>query len=377
MLSLAHIHPHRVDGSFSPSILVGGSFSSASSSCARMIDTKSKSNRIIKHRGSARNELFHSHECESHSNDMNGQNDVDATKVHTLNRRWVLKSAACLSLSSPLTHSSGANANEQPPIHRGTVFEIVDPDTYSAVVCVPPAKKSEILARPIESYPLLVVLHGAGNNQHSALYEFTHVPGDHSNLPPYLLSTYRAPPSLSDNFIVVAPYAGKGTRSLYSESRGKILSFVKWFNAWVGTQTFDDGTSVIVDRQRISLFGFSEGSTLAVELATTRQFNGVVIASYGFTGILPPMARERLQDVPIWVFHSEGDAVYDIRFSNQLIDGLLAYGRGNDVFDARNTVKYTKLIPAQNTRDDGGKEHIRTALVASASNEVYAWLLSL
>jgi predicted peptidase len=155
------------------------------------------------------------------------------------------------------------------------------------------------------------------------------------------------------------------------------LSFVKWFNAWVGTQTFDDGTSVIVDRQRISLFGFSEGSTLAVELATTRQFNGVVIASYGFTGILPPMARERLQDVPIWVFHSEGDAVYDIRFSNQLIDGLLAYGRGNDVFDARNTVKYTKLIPAQNTRDDGGKEHIRTALVASASNEVYAWLLSL
>jgi predicted esterase len=305
---------------------------------------------------------------------MDGQDDVDATMVRIIlnRRRVVLKSAARLSLSLPLAHSGGANANEQPHRERGTVFEISDPDTYSAVVYVPPAKNGDILA-----YPLLVVLHGAGNNQHSALYEFTHIPGDHSNLPPYLLSTNRAPPSLSDNFIVVAPYAGKGTRSLYSEPRGKILSFIKRFNAWVGTQTFDDGTSVVVDRQRVSLFGFSEGSTLAVELATTRQFNGVVIASYGFTGVLPPMAKERLRDVPIWVFHSEGDDVYDIRFSNQLVNGLLAYGRGNDVFDARNTVKYTKLIPAQNTRYDAGKEHIRTALVASTSNEVYAWLLLL
>ncbi|KAL3808083.1 hypothetical protein ACHAXA_006845 [Cyclostephanos tholiformis] len=308
---------------------------------------------------------------------MNGHNDVNATVVHILNRRCVLKSAACLSSSLPLTHSSGADANEQSRILRGAVFEIVDPETYSAVVYVPPAKNSDILSWPIESYPLLVVLSGAGNNQHSALYEFTNVRGDHSNLPPYLLSTHRAPPSLSDNFIVVAPFSGKGTRSLYSEPRRKILSFIEWFNTWLGTQTFDDGTSVVVDRQRVSLFGFSEGSTLAVELATTRKFRGIVIASYGFTGVLPPMAKERLRDIPIWVFHSEGDDVYDICFSNQLVDGLLTNGRGNDVFDVRSTVKFTKLIPAQNTRNDRGKEHIQTALVASASSEVYAWLLSL
>ena len=215
------------------------------------------------------------------------------------------------------------------------------------------------------------------------MYEFTHVdgtssspPGDHSTLPPYLLSAHRAPPTLSENFIVVAPYVGEGRRSLYDEPRGKILSFVKWFNAWLGTQTFDDGTSVAVNRQRVSLFGFSEGSTLAVKLATTRQFNGVVIASYGFTGVLPPMALERLRDIPIWVFHSEGDGVYDIRCSNQLVDGLLTNGRGNDVFDFRNTVKYTKLIPAKNTRDDVAREHVRAALVASTSDEVFAWLLS-
>jgi hypothetical protein len=77
------------------------------------------------------------------------------------------------------------------------------------------------------------------------------------------------------------------------------------------------------------------------------------------------------------VFHSEGDGVYDIRCSNTLVDGLLTYGRGNDVFDVRKTVKYTKIIPAQNTRDDVGREHVRAALVASTSDEVYSWLLSL
>ena len=69
--------------------------------------------------------------------------------------------------------------------------------------------------------------------------------------------------------------------------------------------------------------------------------------------------------------------MYDIRCSNTLVDGLLTYGKGNDVFDVRKTVKYTKLIPAQNTRDDAGREHVRAALVASTSDEVYSWLLSL
>lgn len=379
MLSLTHVHLQPVDSSFTASSVLVGSrtFSSRATSgspCSRSIIN-------IIPEGIGSQPTIHSYECEQ-SNRVDDDSDTGPTSFY-LNRRRVLQSAAHLSLSLPLTHSSRVNANEQPPIHRGIVFEIDDPNTYSAVVYIPPAKNGETRARPMESFPLLVVLHGAGNNRHSAMYEFTHAdgtsspPGDHTSLPPYLLSSHRAPPTLGENFIVVAPYVGEGGRSLYDEPRGKILSFVKWFNDWIGTQAFDDGTSVAVDRHRVSLFGFSEGSTLAVELATTRQFHGVVLASYGFAGVLPPVALERLRDVPIWVFHSEGDGVYDIRCSNTLVDGLLTYGRGNDVFDVRKTVKYTKIIPAQNTRDDVGREHVRAALVASTSDEVYSWLLSL
>ncbi|KAL9185147.1 hypothetical protein ACHAXT_002924 [Thalassiosira profunda] len=268
-----------------------------------------------------------------------------------------------------------STGDQSPP--RGKVFEIDDPETYSAVAYIPPAKKD---GKPL---PLLVVLHGAGNNEHSALYEFTQgptssgPPGDHTNLPPYLLSTNQAPSSLSEKFVVVAPYAGKGNRSLYDEPRGKILSFVKWFNGWIESQALEDGSSVAIDRSRISLFGFSEGATLAVELATTRQFNRVVVCSYGFTGVLPKMAVERLQGIPMWVFHSKADDVYPIDCSNRLVDSLITYEGGLDVFGVGDIVKYTKLTPPQDgTGSDKGREHVRAALVASKSGEVFSWLLS-
>mmetsp|Transcript_30891 Transcript_30891/g.55975 ORF Transcript_30891/g.55975 Transcript_30891/m.55975 type:complete len:411 (-) Transcript_30891:615-1847(-) len=335
-------------------------------------------------------------------------------KQSSLNRRQLLQSASYLSLSQPLIHPTNAQATEQKlPITRGKVFEIEDPNTFSAVVYIPPAKNDgKIMQQKVESFPLLVVLHGAGNNKHSALYEFTQAaaagssststpPGDHTNLPPYLLSTHQAPSSLSENFVVVAPYVGKGKRSLYDEPRGKLLSFVKWFNTWLESQSTatleeeeeEDGggttttntnnNSIAIDRQRVSLLGFSEGSTLAVELATTRQFNGVVLCSYGFTGVLPKMAVERLQGIPIWVFHSKGDDIYDIQCSNALVDSLIASseGGGPDVFSVGDTiVKYTKLIPQQNGDSSGdgkGREHVRAALVASKDGEVYSWLLSL
>lgn len=290
----------------------------------------------------------------------------------SLNRRQAFLGLSFL----PLIHPTKARANENEhteTISRGKVFEIEDPNTFSAVVYIPPAKKNRTPQKEeegVESFPLLVVLHGAGKNKHSALYEFTQ--GDHTNLPPYLLSTNQAPPSLSENFVVVAPYAGKDKQgSLYDEPRSKILSFLKWFNAWLESQTQleDNGTTskVAINRQRVSLFGFSEGSTLAVELATTRQFNGVVLASYGFTGILPKMAVERLQGIPIWVFHSKGDDIYDIQCSNQLVESLLAY----------ENVKYTKLIGGDAGAGIKGREHVRATLVASKSDEVYSWLLSL
>lgn len=324
-----------------------------------------------------------------HHDDERERDSLELQPIFINRRKALLQSTAYLS-SSFIKHPSNAQANDDEPtttISRGKVFEIDDPNTYSGVVYIPPAIKEQ--QREV-SYPLLVVLHGAGNNQHSALYEFTQSaadssttpPGDHINLPPYLLSTNQAPSSLSDNFVVVAPYVGRGKRSLYDEPRSKILSFIKWFNAWLESQTMVDGTvSITINRQRVSLFGFSEGSTLAVELATTRNFLGVVLCSYGFTGILPKMAIERLQGIPIWVFHSKDDDVYDIQCSNQLVESLLTYEGAVDVFGTGDIIKYTKLLPQQQNNNSGkgnnGYEHVRAALVASKNKEVYEWLLSL
>lgn len=232
-----------------------------------------------------------------------------------------------------------------------------------------------------KSYPLLVVLHGAGNNkQQSAIDAFT--TGDHKMLPPSLLYANQAPSSLSDNFIVIAPYVGKDKRSLYDEPRSKVLDFIRYFNTYIESQPLKDGTSISINRQRISLLGFSEGSTLAVELATTRQFNCLVLCSYGFTGILPQKAIERLQGIPIWIFHSTNDDVYDIKCSNQLVESLLTFeGQSSlDAFSAGDIIKITKLLPNDNRINNAkgeGYEHVRSALVASKSSEVYSWLLSL
>jgi predicted esterase len=375
---LVHLPPTRKTNTVSPRCIIGPSIDCAMSNDPNEISMHQEEKRI--------------------------GNNFSTIKLGLWGRRREFISAAVQQLSllvPPIMHPSMSQAIIDAPttFPRGVIFEIEDPSTYSAVVYVPPPAKHNGQAKNKEAqcksepYPLLVVLHGAGNNKQSAMHEFTNSgsstspPGDYTNLPPCLLSHDQAPHSLSDNFVVVAPYVGKGTSgSLYDEPRGKILSFVKWFDNWIESQCFeysgeDVGTSscctIGINRQRVSLFGFSEGSTLAVELATTRQFNGVVLASYGYTGKLPPLALERLYGIPIWVFHSKGDDVYDIRYSNQLVDSLVSYHGGNDIFDMRSTVKYTKLIPEKNGVGETGLEHARSAVVASKSSEVYDWLLSL
>lgn len=331
-------------------------------------------------------------------------------------RRKILQSTINLIITSSslfpaVPTTSNAHANDEQLIisARGKVFEIKDPNTYCAVVYIPPptaAKRQQRQIREVELYPLLVVLHGAGTNEYDALYEFTQ--GDHIMLPPYLLSQQQqtAPPTiLAENFIVVAPYVGKDKRTLYDEPRSKILSFIEWFQSWLETQqvataVLDDdeesdddnaiwSSRVKIDQTKISLFGFSEGSILAVELATTRKFNAVILASYGYTGILPPKAVDRLRGIPFWIFHSTGDDVYNVSCSDQLVTSLLTASAGEgsstDIFDVRERIKYTKLIPLAPTKtmreDDvffvSGREHVRTALFASASEGVYSWLLSL
>lgn len=305
---------------------------------------------------------------------MPGADCSSSFLMQPVNRRQIIQSSTVVATIFQQNTSHAEESNTQ--LTRGEIFQIEDPNSYSAVVYIPRAvygKEKEQI-----SLPLLVVLHGAGVNEHSALYEFTTRGGDHTNLPPYLLSTQQAPSSLYENFVVVAPYVGQGVRSLYDEPRGKILSFIKWFNSYIESQTLHDGTKVSINRQKVSLFGFSEGATLAVELATTRQFQGVVTASYGFTGPLPKMAIERLQGIPIWAFHSKGDDIYDVQCSDRLVSSLLTYEGGLDVFAVDDIIKYTKLVPPTNDKiEPPGREHVRAALVASRSAEVFSWLLSL
>ncbi|KAL7515864.1 hypothetical protein ACHAWX_000939 [Stephanocyclus meneghinianus] len=262
-----------------------------------------------------------------------------------------------------LAHPTPSQAIE-PQLASPNHFEIQDANTYSAVVYIPPPKKHKSQRTDGDSLPLILLLHGAGINQHSALYEFTLL-----DLPP--------PASLNENFVVVAPYVGKGKQgSLYDEPRGKVLAFLKWFRRWV-----EENNSIIINPQKVSLFGFSEGATLAVELGTTRMFNALILASYGFTGTLPTLAIERLQGIPMWIFHSIGDDVYNIECSNRLAESLLSYQSGTDIFSVGDRIKFTKLKPVERptaaTRisDSGSIEHVRSALRASSSEDVYSWLL--
>jgi len=288
-----------------------------------------------------------------------------------LDRRRVLdESIVVSSLLSAVVLPNTSDANAE----VSNIYEIQDPDTYSAVAYIPPLNSSK---DPMV-VPLMVILHGAGKNQGSALYEFTNCGssasprGDHSQLPLAFLSNHQAPAALADNFVVVAPYVGRGKEgSLYDEPRAKVLSFITWFRQWVTRHQ----SSLRIDPEKISLFGFSEGATLAVELATTRQFHALILASYGFTGTLPRLAIERLNGVSMWVFHSEGDEIYDIDCSKRLVESLLP-SNGMDVFDRKDRIKFTKLQPMEGTTEQGrGLEHVKSALVASRSEEVFSWLL--
>jgi dienelactone hydrolase len=74
------------------------------------------------------------------------------------------------------------------------------------------------------------------------------------------------------------------------------------------------------DPNLVILFGFSDGTTVAVELLTTRRFVGAVICSYGYCGqTLPSKAIKRLRHLPaVWVFHSADDVIFDVLLTDSL-----------------------------------------------------------
>lgn len=234
------------------------------------------------------------------------------------------------------------------------LLEVVDPKTYSALSYTPPGAQDKPL-------PLLIVLHGAGIND-GPVWNLADPNGEHAGLAPSLLASGRAPPDLADNFAVVAPYAA-GKRSFYEEPRRKLLDFVEWVCSDAGRRA----GCASIDPSRVFLFGFSDGATVAVELATTRRFAAAVVAAYGFTGELPSLATQRLKGVPIWVFHSADDVIFSVANSDRLVNSLRQLGG--------DSVRYSRYDSDQEGFTGRVRGH-STGITASKDAEVYRWLLS-
>jgi len=248
---------------------------------------------------------------------------------------------------------------------RMSLKQVTDPNTYSALVYEPPVIKSSSAS---SKFPLLVVLHGAGTNERD-VWNLADIEGEHAGLVPSLIQAGKAPSALTDNFVVVAPYCGQGKRSFYEEPRNKILQFISWFCS-DDVRGEKKQLEIDIDRNRIYLFGFSDGATEAVELLTTGRFKASVVAAYGFTGTLPPKAVERLKNIPMWVFHSQDDVIFPVKCSDKLVETL------NNVNSNQSIVRYSRFQQDQEGFTGSVRGH-STGITASKSPEVYEWLLSL
>eukprot|EP00977_Amphora_coffeiformis_P010722 scaffold2512_cov164-Amphora_coffeaeformis.AAC.7 len=306
-------------------------------------------------------------------------------RFSTSRRHWasnlVLGSSAILTVATtPTTRGSAAAVTSPPPTTTTATFdtasrvrEINDPQTYQALIYEPPTS-SNARNPLVKPPPLLLVLHGAATNLEPDVYKaMASVTGEHAGLPMQLLASNTAPMELATNFCVAAPYA-YGQRSFYDDSRGKLLQFVQYLAS----------NALNFDPSRIFLFGFSDGATVAVELATSRKFRGVVVASYGFTGKqLPAMALQRLQGVGFWVWHAADDVIFDVANSDRLVVALretneITMDDGDDDL----LVRYTRfetdpLSGKMGVRVDPSMHGHTMGIVAAQSPDLYKWMLSL
>lgn len=258
-------------------------------------------------------------------------------------------------IGTPIIASSSLNqppANGLDPTSSPRLVKVTDPNTYSALVYTPPPST--------KPPPLIVVLHGAGKNEGN-VWDLADIRGEHAGLIPSLIASNQAPPVLLDNFAVVAPYC-QGKRSFYEEPRQKLLQFIDWVCSDVGKEA----GCPAVDTSRIWLLGFSDGATEVVELLTTGRFRGGIVAAYGFTGILPDRALDRLKDVPIWVFHSADDVIFPVDCSDRLVTALRKSNSDKDI------VRYSRFDRDQ----EGFVRGHSTGITASKSSQVYEWMLS-
>jgi predicted peptidase len=228
---------------------------------------------------------------------------------------------------------------------------IQDPESYSSLIYSPPPPSSTSTSTSSRSTPppLIVVLHGAGRNDLDIIKDLADPTGEHAGLIPSLIQSGQAPSVLLENFAVLAPYA-YGRASFYNDPRSQLLKCIDFAKS-----------KLSFDPSRIFLFGFSDGATVAVELMTTRRFAGAIVCSYGYTGpSLPTQAREQLAGLPMWVFHSADDVIFNVSNSDRLVQQVHArYNRYER--DPEN-------LPARVRGHSMG-------ITASKLPEVYEWML--
>eukprot|EP00554_Chaetoceros_debilis_P005795 CAMPEP_0194075458 /NCGR_PEP_ID=MMETSP0149-20130528/2459_1 /TAXON_ID=122233 /ORGANISM="Chaetoceros debilis, Strain MM31A-1" /LENGTH=477 /DNA_ID=CAMNT_0038755943 /DNA_START=225 /DNA_END=1654 /DNA_ORIENTATION=- len=254
------------------------------------------------------------------------------------------------SASASASASASQSQRKSITVKGGTLTEVNDPQTYPALVYQPEPKPKPdldegVITNNSNKLPVLIVLHGAGKNE-LGVWNLADIHGEHAGLIPSLLASGKAPPELYENFIVIAPYS-IGKASFYDEPRSKLLQCIRWAcgsstTTVSSSQQGGGGNGGIantnnmnsvtmqgidtdrMDLSRVYLFGFSDGATLGIELMTTRKFAAGIFAAYGFTGKLPKLALERMQDLPMWIFHSQDDVIFPVKCSDQLVKDLRA-----------------------------------------------------
>lgn len=291
--------------------------------------------------------------------------DISKRK-NILGRRSVIAGGAAF-LTCPLSQPP-SDAFATPDISDESIYPslkvVTDPDTYSALAYAPPNNAN------IESTPLILVLHGAGKNDKEILQDLANPNGEHAGLIPSLIASQTAPSNLLENFCVLAPYSF-GKPSFYDDPRRNLLQFVDWAIQNQNTEALP----LRFDPRRIILFGFSDGATVAIELLTTKRFAAGVICSYGYSGkSLPSQALDRLSNLPIWVFHSTDDVIFDVRNSDRLVQQLEDVNSSKGGTTSASSVKYSRYNNDPENLPPRVRGH-SMGITASKSVELYDWMI--
>jgi predicted esterase len=264
----------------------------------------------------------------------------------------------------PDSESKAKNTGQKvfTPPKGGQMYSVVHSESgYPELIYLPP--KAITGSADGKKLPLLIVLHGAGQNEED-VWNLANRSGEHAGLAPSLLASGQAPSKLSENFLVAAPYSYK-KQTFYDDSRSDLLRFIKWLQ-----ESSESGVSHLVDPERVFLFGFSDGATVGVELMLTRRFRGGVFAAYGFTGQFPSKALEFLKDLNLWVFHSKDDVIFPVKCSDNLVASLRKVNSRPD------RVRYTRYEKDQEGFTGAVKGH-STGITASKLPDIYEWMLGL